>query len=195
MPDASIWDSRVPIDAEQIVGASGQRLARIAFSAETIAARVTDMGREITAHYPADEPLLVLGLLKGSFIFLADLVREIDRPLHIDFLVAASYGSGKVSSGTLELLYDPRAGFEGRHVLVVEDIIDSGNTLERLLPALAARRPRSLELCSLLHKRLVHLPTEPRWVGFDAPSDFLVGYGLDYSEDFRHLPFIGSLEE
>ncbi|MEZ4415013.1 MAG: hypoxanthine phosphoribosyltransferase [Gemmatimonadota bacterium] len=183
------------IDAEQIVTAAGQRLARVVYSEGEIADRVREMGREITAHYPADEDLLVLGLLKGSFIFVADLVRQIDRPLHIDFLVAASYGAAKVSSGQLDLLYDPRATFRDRHVIVVEDIIDSGNTLRRLVPALQARGPRSLEVCALLHKRLVEMPVAPRWVGFDAPSDFLVGYGLDYSEDFRHLPFIGSLEE
>ena len=183
------------IDAEHILGVAGQRLAHVVYSQETLAARVAAMGRDIAAHYPDDEDLLVLGLLKGSFIFIADLVRTIDRPLQIEFLVAASYGTSKVSSGTLDLLYDPKTEFKGRHVLVVEDIIDSGNTLRRLLPALEARSPRSLEVCALLHKRITTLPVEARWVGFDAPSAFLVGYGLDYSEDFRHLPFIGSLEE
>ena len=126
---------------------------------------------------------------------LADLVREIQRPLHVDFLVASSYGSGTVSSGRVQLLYDPSASFRDRHVVVVEDIVDSGNTLRRLLPMLEARKPRSLDVCALLHKHVVHLPKEPRWVGFDAPKAFLVGYGLDYSENFRHLPFIGSLAE
>ncbi len=185
----------MPIDAEKLLGAAGQRLAHVVYSQEALAARVATMGRDIAAYYPHEEELLVLGLLKGSFIFVADLVRTIDRPVQIDFLVAASYGSGKVSSGSLELLYDPQTTFEGRHVLVVEDIIDSGNTLRRLLPALEARSPLSLEVCALLHKRITTLPVEARWVGFDAPSEFLVGYGLDYSEDFRHLPFIGSLEE
>ena len=163
------------------------------YSAEQIAARVRTLGRMITEAYRPEDDLLVLGLLKGSFIFLADLVREIHLPLQVDFLVAASYGSEKVSSGTVRLLYDPEASLEDRPVVVVEDIIDSGKTLARLVPMLEERRPRSLEICALLHKRLVTLATEARWVGFDAPSEFLVGYGLDYSENFRHLPYIGSL--
>jgi hypoxanthine phosphoribosyltransferase len=120
-------------------------------------------------------------------------VREIDVPLHVDFLVAASYGHETVSSGDVQLLYDPAATVRDRAVIVVEDIIDSGNTLKRLLPVLEARGPKSLEVCALLHKRLVELDREPRWVGFDAPGDFLVGYGLDYAEDYRHLPYIGSI--
>lgn len=171
----------------------GQELARIVFSEEDIARRVAEMGREITERYSADDDLLVVGLLKGSFIFLADLVRAIDLPLHVDFLVAASYGSGKVSSGDVQLVYDPEASIEGRSVIIVEDIIDSGNTLNRLLPVLKARRPKSLEICTLLHKRLTALELEARWVGFEAPEEFLVGYGLDFSENFRHLPYIASL--
>jgi hypoxanthine phosphoribosyltransferase len=133
-------------------------------------------------------------LLKGSFIFLADLVREIARPLHVDFLVAASYGSGTVSSGDVRLVYDPEADVAGRHVLLVEDIIDSGKTIDRLAPLLIERGPRSLELCALLHKRIAPpLAVEARWVGFDAPREFLIGYGLDHSENFRNLPFIASL--
>lgn len=151
------------------------------------------MGREITQVYGPEGDLLVLGLLKGSFIFLADLVREIQLPLHVDFLVAGSYGSGTQSSGHVRLLYDPEASLKGRPVLLVEDIIDSGTTLARLLPMLEARGARSLEVCALLHKRLVTMEKEARWVGFDAPEEFLVGYGLDYSESFRHLPYIGSL--
>jgi hypoxanthine phosphoribosyltransferase len=172
----------------------GRPLRRIIYPAERIARRVAEMGREITDAYPAGEDLLVMGLLKGSFIFLADLVRLIERPLYVDFLVAASYGSGTVSSGMVNLVYDPEADIGGKHVLLVEDIIDSGNTLNRLVPVLQARGPRSIELCALLHKRLAPpLVIEPRWVGFDAPSEFLVGYGLDHSENFRSLPFIASI--
>lgn len=163
------------------------------FSAEEIADRVRAMGREITEAYGPADDLLVLGLLKGSFIFLADLVRQIQLPLHVDFLVAGSYGNGTQSSGNVRLLYDPEANLKGRAVLVVEDIIDSGTTLARVLPLLEARGARSLEVCALLHKRLVVMEKEARWVGFDAPPEFLVGYGLDYSESFRHLPYIGSL--
>jgi hypoxanthine phosphoribosyltransferase len=151
------------------------------------------MGREITQVYGPEGDLLVLGLLKGSFIFLADLVRQIQLPLHVDFLVAGSYGNGTESSGNVRLLYDPEATLKGRPVLVVEDIIDSGTTLARILPMLEARGARSVEVCALLHKRLVTMEKEARWVGFDAPAEFLVGYGLDYSESFRHLPYIGSL--
>mgnify|MGYP001943766919 FL=1 len=172
----------------------GRELKRIVYSQEEIARRVSEMGREIAEAYPKDEGLLVLGLLKGSFIFLADLVREITRPLHVDFLVASSYGSGMVSSGNVRLLYDPEASLEDRHVILVEDIIDSGTTLNRLVPLLEGRRPRSLELCTLLHKHIARgLAREPRWVGFDAPEEFLIGYGLDFSEDYRNLPFIASL--
>lgn len=170
-----------------------QALSRIVYSADEIQARVRAMGREITESYGPDDDLLVLGLLKGSFIFLADLVREIDLPLHVDFLVASSYGSEKISSGNVRLLYDSEASVRGRSVVLVEDIIDSGNTLARLIPVIEEREPRSLEVCTLLHKRIADLERDARWVGFDAPREFLVGYGLDYSENFRHLPYIGSL--
>ena len=163
------------------------------FTREEIQGRVTEMAEEISEAYGPDDKLLVLGLLKGSFIFLADLVRRIQHPLQVDFLVASSYGNDTKSSGHVNLLYDPEASVEGRSVILVEDIIDSGNTMNRLIPLLWGRGPKSLEVCALLHKRVATLDTEPRWVGFDAPLEFLVGYGLDYGEDFRHLPFIGSL--
>lgn len=184
MPDTTEVDART----------GGRKLKRIVYSAEQIAGRVREMGREITAAYPEGRELLVLGLLKGSFIFLADLVREIQRPLHVDFLVASSYGSAKVTSGEVNLLYDPEAELAGRHVLLVEDIIDTGTTINRLVPMLHERRPESLEVCALLHKRIApELARDPRWVGFDVPKEFLIGYGLDHSEDYRNLPFIASL--
>lgn len=148
----------------------------------------------ITESYP-DGELLVLGLLKGSFIFLSDLVRQIRRPLQVDFLVASSYGAGTVSSGTVRLLYDPETRLEGKHILLVEDIVESGRTLQRLTQLLSGREPRSLDICALLHKRIAtELETEPRFIGFDAPHEFLVGYGLDHAESFRHLPYIASLQ-
>jgi len=172
----------------------GREIRRIIYSAEVIRERVAAMGREITEAYPADEDVLVLGLLKGSFIFVADLVREIRRPLHVDFLMAASYGAGTVSSGHVRLVHDPEAELAGRHVILVEDIIDSGTTLNKLVPLLRERGPKSLDLCALLHKRIApELVLDARWVGFDAPREFLVGYGLDHGEDYRHLPFIASL--
>lgn len=166
---------------------------RVVFDEATIAVRVRQLGQAITAAYP-DGDLLVLGLLKGSFIFLSDLVRQIDRPLHVDFLVASSYGAGTVSSGTVRLLYDPETPLEGKHILMVEDIIDSGRTMLRLTALLRERRPASLAICALLDKKLLPEPLpELRWTGFPAPPAFLVGYGLDHGEDHRHLPFIGDL--
>jgi len=170
-----------------------RQVRRVVIPEEQIRARVAELGREITAAYGADDRLLVVGMLKGAFLFLADLVREIDVPLQVDFLVASSYGTGTTSSGEVRLHYDPLQCLEGRSVLVVEDIIDSGTTLDRVLPLLAARRPASLEVCAFLHKRLVRPTWEPRWIGFDAPNEFLVGYGLDHAEDFRHLPYVASL--
>ena len=168
-------------------------LKRVVFDEETIAERVRELGQEISAAYP-DGELLVLGLLKGSFIFLSDLVRKIDRPLQVDFLVASSYGEGTVSSGNVRLVYDPETDLAGRHILLVEDIIDTGKTLNKLVALLRQRRPRSLEICALLHKHIAaHLELEAKFLGFDAPTLFLVGYGLDHAENFRHLPYIASL--
>jgi len=158
-----------------------------------MAARVAEMARETASCYELDDDLVLLGLLKGSFIFLADLVRHFDRPVQVDFLQASSYGKGRVSSGEVRLSYNPGASLENRNVVLVEDIIDSGNTIQRVAPLLKAQNPASLELCALLHKRLVRLPHEARWVGFDAPREFLVGYGLDFAESYRHLPYIGSI--
>src|SRR5207249_4713555 len=167
---------------------------RIAFDQDRIEQRVRDLGGEITAAYPGGD-LLVLGLLKGSFIFLSDLVREIRRPLQIDFLVAASYGDATVSSGTVRLVYDPETELEGKHILLVVDIVDTGRTLNRLMDLLQARNPRSLEICALLHKHVAdELRYPTRFVGFDAPNEFLVGYGLDHAENFRHIPYIASLQ-
>ena len=171
----------------------GRDLKRVIFDEAAIARRVNELGAEITDSYP-DGDLLVVGLLKGSVIFVSDLVRAIRRPLQIDFLAAASYGSGTTSSGTVRLVYDPETRLDGRHILVVEDIVDSGKTLSRLLEIIRTRGPRSLAVCALLHKRIATALQEPvRFVGFDAPSEFLVGYGLDHAEDYRHLPYIGSI--
>ena len=183
-PVASVADPRL----------SGRAVKRVAFGEDTIATRVVELGREITSAYP-DGDLLVLGLLKGSFIFLSDLVREITRPLQVDFLVASSYGDGTVSSGTVNLVYDPETQLAGKDILLVEDIVDSGRTLNRLMTILKDRKPRSLEICALLHKRIAEgLQFETKFVGFDAPNEFLVGYGLDHAENFRHLPYIASLQ-
>ncbi|MEJ7808879.1 MAG: hypoxanthine phosphoribosyltransferase [Gemmatimonadaceae bacterium] len=172
----------------------GRAVRRIVYDAERIAGRVRELGTAISEAYP-DGNVLALGLLKGSFIFLGDLVREITRPLQVDFIVASSYGDAMASSGNVRLVYDPETELEGKHILLVEDIVDSGRTINRLMDLLGERRPRSLEICALLHK---HLATELRYpvrfVGFDAPHEFLVGYGLDHAENFRHLPYIASLQ-
>ena len=167
---------------------------RIVYDEATIAARVGELGREISEYHAAAENLLLIGILKGAFVFTSDLIRRITRPIEVDFLMAASYGSGTRSSGEVRILYDPKIPLVDRDVVLVEDVVDSGTTLNRLVPLLRERGPRSLELCALLHKRLpARMALEPRWVGFDAPDEFLVGYGLDYNEEFRQLPFIASL--
>jgi len=184
MTDALVADPRL----------LGRPVRRIAFDERKIARRVEELGAEISAAYP-DGELLVLGLLKGSFIFLSDLVRKITRPLQVDFLVASSYGDAMVSSGNVRLLYDPETELAGKHILLVEDIVDSGRTLDRMMEIMQERDPKSLEICALLHKRIAEgMKHEVRFVGFDAPKEFLVGYGLDHAEDFRHIPYIASLE-
>lgn len=171
----------------------GREVKRVVYPAEQIQARVAELGAELTRAYP-DGDLLLVGLLKGSFLFLADLVRQVERPLTVDFMVASSYGDATVSSGNVRLLYDPATDLAGRHVVLVEDIVDSGNTLRRLLALLGSRRPASLAVCALLDKAQMHSPfPELRFVGFEAPPAFLVGYGLDYAEQYRHLPFIADL--
>jgi len=172
----------------------GRALKRVVYDEKQIASRTRELGEEITGAY-GDGDLLVLGLLKGSFIFLSDLVRQIRRPLQVDFLVASSYGDDTVSSGNVRLLYDPETELEGKHILLVEDIVDTGRTLNRLMDLLKARNPRSLEICALLHKHVAReLKYPTRFVGFDAPNEFLVGYGLDHAENFRHIPYIASLQ-
>ena len=172
----------------------GRALKRVVYDESAIAKRVKELGGQITAAYP-DGDLLVLGLLKGSFIFLSDLVRQITRPIQVDFLVAASYGDNTFSSGNVRLLYDPETKLEGKHILLVEDIVDTGRTLNRLMHLLKARNPRSLEICALLHKHVAQeLKYPTKFVGFDAPNEFLVGYGLDHAENFRHIPYIASLQ-
>lgn len=183
----------MPRGSEVLRRTGGRTVKSIVYDETAIAKKVAELGAEITRAYP-DGELLVLGLLKGSFIFLGDLVRKIERPLQVDFLVASSYGSGTTSSGDVRLLYDPETRLEGKHLVLVEDIVDTGNTLRKLLGVLRERAPASLAICALLDKVAMHEPMpEVRFVGFEAPTAFLVGYGLDHAEDFRHLPFIADL--
>lgn len=183
----------MPTSADVLRRTGGRTVKSIVYDEAAIAAKVAELGAQITRAYP-DGDLLVLGLLKGSFIFLGDLVRKIERPLQVDFLVASSYGAGTTSSGHVRLLYDPETRLEGKHIVLVEDIVDTGNTLRKLMGLLRVREPASLAVCALLDKVEVHAPMpEVRFVGFEAPTAFLVGYGLDHAEDFRHLPFIADL--
>lgn len=167
---------------------------RVVYTAPEVQARVRELAEAIDREVAPDEDLLLVGLLKGSFVFLSDLARALPRPVEVDFMRVASYGSGTVSSGEVRLLHDAETSLKGRSVVIVEDVIDSGTTLRWLLPQLEAREPRRLEVCALLHKRIVSLDPHPRWVGFDAPREFLVGYGLDCAEQLRNLPYIGVLE-
>lgn len=172
----------------------GRTVNRVVFTEGEIRTRVLELGQEISDSYP-DGDLLVLGLLKGSFIFVSDLVRAVTRPLQVDFLVVSSYGQEIVSSGNVRLVYDPETELAGKHILLVEDIVDTGRTLARVIEKLEERGPKSIEVCALLDKHIrTFLPHRPKFVGFDAPHEFLVGYGLDHAENFRHLPYVASLQ-
>ncbi|TVQ55665.1 MAG: hypoxanthine phosphoribosyltransferase [Rhodobacteraceae bacterium] len=161
---------------------------------ETIAARVAALAAEIDAHFADTEKLVVIGLLRGAFVFVADLARKLTVPVEIDFLEASSYGNATESSREVRVLKDLRAGIEGCDVLLVEDIVDTGHTLSAVLALLRARGPARLETCALLDKpsrREVALT--PRWVGFEIPDAFVVGYGIDYAQRHRNRPAIGTV--
>ncbi len=160
----------------------------VVVSEEAIHKRVAELGAQIAADYAGRPPLLV-GVLKGGFVFMADLARAIDLPVEFDFMAVASYGSSTRTSGVVRIVKDLDADLNGRHVLVVEDIVDSGLTLAFLLRNLAARHPASLAVCALLVKEGCQPPL-PDYVGFEIPPDFVVGYGLDVAERYRNLPSI-----
>ena len=169
-------------------------LGEVLVTAEDLQRRVAELGKQITADY-ADRSLLLVGVLKGAVFFLSDLMRYIEVPVEVDFMAVASYGSATDSSGVVRILKDLDAAIEGRDVLIVEDIVDSGLTLQYLLRNLGSRNPASLEVCALLTKperRKVDLPT--RYVGFEIPNRFVVGYGLDYAERHRNLPYVAVME-
>src|SRR5436309_13893197 len=175
MPEAAIGDVLVEEDA--------------------LSDRVRQLGEEISRDY-AGRDLFLVGVLKGAVFFLADLMRHIDVPCSVDFMAVASYGSSTDSSGVVRILKDLDASIEGREVLIVEDIVDSGLTLSYLLRTLNARNPASLEVCALLTKperRKVELPI--RYVGFEIPNQFAIGYGLDHGQRYRNLPYVAALNE
>ncbi|HVR62620.1 MAG TPA: hypoxanthine phosphoribosyltransferase [Polyangia bacterium] len=163
-------------------------------SAAAIARRVAELGGEIDARLPPG-PLTVVGVLRGAFIFMADLVRAIPREMSCDFLGVRSYGDATVSSGVVEITSDLSAPIAGRHVLLVEDIADTGLTLRYLQELLAARNPASVQACVLLSKPTFKQPAiKPEFIGFEAPNAFVVGYGLDAAQLYRNLPYIAALE-
>ena len=160
---------------------------------DRLAERIRELGAEISADY-ADRNLLMVGVLKGAVFFLSDLMRSLEAPCEVDFMAVASYGSSTDSSGVVRILKDLDTSIEGRNVLIVEDIVDSGLTLSYLLRTMRARNPASLEVCALLTKperRKVDLPI--RYTGFEIPNRFVIGYGLDYRERYRNLPFVAVL--
>jgi hypoxanthine phosphoribosyltransferase len=163
-------------------------------SAKAIAARVEALAREITAHYKGCDKLVVVGLLRGSFVFIADLVREIDLPVEVDFLEASSYGDAMHSSREVRILKDLRGEIAGRDVLVVEDIVDTGFTLHHVVNLLRSREPARLEVCALLDKpSRREVPIKATWTGFEIPDEFVVGYGIDFAQRNRNLPYIGKV--
>jgi hypoxanthine phosphoribosyltransferase len=167
---------------------------KVVVSEEQLQNRIRELGKEIAADYDGRPPLLV-GVLKGAFVFMADLARAIDLPIEFDFMAVASYGAATKSSGVVRIVKDLDADLTNRHVLVVEDIVDSGLTLAYLKRNLLARHPASLEVCALLVKQgLQREDLALKYVGFTIPPDFVVGYGLDADEKYRNLPYIGVLE-
>ena len=169
-------------------------IQQVLFTEEQLKQRVEEIARQINEDY-ADQEILLISVLRGSFIFMADLARKITRPCRIDFMSVSSYGKGTKSSGQVQITKDLSEDITGRNIIVIEDILDSGNTLSYLLEILKARKPASIRLCTLLDKpdRRVK-PVEVHYSGFTIPDAFVVGYGLDYAELYRNLPYIGILK-
>jgi hypoxanthine phosphoribosyltransferase len=168
---------------------------RILVTAEDLNRRVVELGLEVSRDYEGKDVLL-LGILKGAVFFLSDLMRAMEIPAEVDFMAISSYGSATKSSGVVRILKDLDRPIEGRHVLIIEDIVDSGLTLRYLLGNLRGRNPRSLEVCALLSKREARVVEVPvRYVGFEIPDEFVVGYGLDYEERYRSLPHVAILQQ
>jgi len=172
-----------------------QAVGEILIDEETLAARVTELGAEVSADYQGRD-LLLIGVLKGAVFFMADLMRHLTVPCEVDFMAISSYGDSTDSSGIVRILKDLDINIEGRHVLVVEDIIDSGLTLSYLMRNLESREPATLEVCALLTKparREIDVPV--RYVGFEIPNKFVVGYGLDFAERYRNVRYVGVLHD
>lgn len=169
-------------------------IQEIVISEDEVRSRVAELGARISADY-GGEPLLLVAVLRGAALFVADLAREITSPVEIDFMAVSSYGSSTKSSGVVRILKDLDESVEGRHVLVVEDILDTGLTLKYLLRNIASRKPASLEVVTLMSKKgKQRVPIQCKYVGFEVPDEFVVGYGLDYGERYRNLPYVGVLK-
>ena len=182
-------------DAQGAPYAGDPHIGKVVVSAEQLEARIAELGAQITADYTGRAPLLV-GVLKGAFLFMADLARQIDLPVEFDFMAVSSYGNATKSSGVVRIVKDLDLDLSGRHVLIIEDIIDSGLTLAYLRKNLLARNPASVEVCALVVREgLQAKDPDLKYVGFDIPPDFVVGYGLDVSDRYRNLPYVASYLE
>ena len=156
--------------------------------------RVFELGKIISSHYSETSKLIVVGLLRGSFMFIADLVRCLNIPVEVDFITVSSYGSKMVSSGNVRILKDLDGDINGHDVLLVEDIVDTGKTLEAVIEMLETRMPNSIKVCALLNKQSRRISNvQAEWVGFEIPDEFVVGYGIDYDQNNRNLPYIGKV--
>jgi hypoxanthine phosphoribosyltransferase len=173
-----------------------QKITRVLISEEEVRDTVARLGAEITAYYrEIHKELMVIGLLRGSFIFMADLVRQIKIPLVVDFMTVSSYGDGTISSGDVKVVMDLDSSIEGRDVLLVEDIVDTGRTFSKIIRMMRNRNPRSLKACTFLNKpaaRLVDIQID--FCGVNIANEFAVGYGLDYAQGYRNLPYVGVLQ-
>ena len=179
-----------------IEGTIPAEIERVLLDEETIASRVQDLAAQISTDQADAGGLILVGVLKGSFIFLADLSRRLTVPHSVDFIALSSYNRGTVSTGAVRLIMDTRTSVAGRHVLIVEDILDTGYTLDYLLRAFEARDPASLRTCVLISKPDRHQVDVPiDYLGFEVPDEWLVGYGLDYADRFRTLPYIAALKQ
>ncbi len=189
----SLSSGRLPTLASPMEATVDRDIERVLLSREDIEQKVSDLGASISRDYAGKE-LLLVGVLKGAFVFMADLARNIELPMEFDFMAVSSYGAATQTSGVVRILKDLDHEIMGRHVLVVEDIVDSGLTLSYLLKNLRTRKPESLEVCALMQKTDVQqVPLDIKYPGFEIPPVFVVGYGLDYGERFRNLPFVGTL--
>lgn len=180
-------------DGEKVLMYDEEKI-KVLIDEPTLKKRVKELGRELTADYEGKSPVLV-SVLRGSFIFVADICRELKIPVIIDFMAVSSYGDSMVSSGIVRITKDLEFSIEDREVLIMEDIVDSGRTLNYLIKNLQARNPRNIEVCALLDKNVPRkTENKVKYKGFDIPNKFVVGYGLDFAEKYRNLPFIGYIE-